>query len=142
MSRAVRTDDELDEYDEAVQKGGHRGEDTKVVTIDQFRKTVGADLTYASFPVAERPTVDVSAARDGINFLGARSDEGNTSFLECNRSFTTEVRVRFLQILQAEFGEKLVVVIDKTSYFTAKKVSGLWRTHRLSWYTFRLGWLS
>lgn len=92
------------------------------MTIDQFRKAVGADLTYAWFPLSERPTVDVSASREGINFLGALSDDGQTLFLECNGSFTKEVTVQFLQAIQAEFGEKLVVVLDQASYFTAKKV--------------------
>lgn len=92
------------------------------MTIDQFRKSVGADLTYAWFPVDERPTVEVSASRDGINFLGALTEEGETLFLECNGSFTKEVTVQFLQVLQAELGKKLVVFLDKASYFTAKKV--------------------
>ena len=55
-----------------------------VITIDQFRKTVGADLTYAWFPVNERPTVDVSASRKGINLLGALTEDGETMFLECD----------------------------------------------------------
>ena len=44
--------------------------------VDQFRKTVGADLAYAWFPVNERPTVDVSASREGINLLGALTETG------------------------------------------------------------------
>lgn len=64
----------------------------------------------------------MSAARDGINFLGALTEEGETLFLECNGSFTKEVTVQFLQVLQAEIGEKLVVLLDRGSYFTAKKV--------------------
>jgi len=103
-------------------KVGHRDEDATVITIDQFRKTVGADLTYAWFPVDERPTVDVSASRDGINFLGALTENGETLFLECDGSFTKEVTVQFFEVLQAKFGEKLVVVLDKGSYFTANKV--------------------
>lgn len=105
-----------------LKKIGRRDDDTTVVTIDQFRKTVGADLTYAWFPVDERPTVDVSASRDGITFLGGLTENGETLFLECNGSFTKEVTVQVLQALQATFGEKLVVVLDKGSYFTAKKV--------------------
>lgn len=93
-----------------------------MLTIDQFRKSVGADLTYAWFPIGERPTVDVSASRDGINLLGALTEDGETMFLECNGSFTKEVTVQFLQALQARFGEKLVVVLDKGTYFTANKV--------------------
>lgn len=92
------------------------------MTIDQFRKTVGADLTYAWFPVDERPTVDVSASRDGLNFLGALTEDGETLFVECTGSFTKEVTIQFLQVLQAEIGEKLVVLLDKGTYFTAEKV--------------------
>jgi transposase len=103
-------------------KVGRRDEDTTVITIDQFRKAVGADLTYAWFPVGERPTVDVSASQDGLNFLGALTKNGETMFLECTGSFTKEVTVRFFEALQARFGEKLVIVLDKGSYFTANKV--------------------
>jgi transposase len=103
-------------------KVGHRDEDATVVTIDQFRKAIGADLTYAWFPVGERPTVPVSASREGLNFLGALTENGETLFLECDGSFTKDVTVHFLQTLQAKFGEKLVVVLDKGTYFTAKKV--------------------
>jgi len=58
---------------------------------------VGADLTYAWFPVNERPTVNVSASGEGINFLGAFAEDGETLFLECTGSFTKEVTVQFLQ---------------------------------------------
>jgi len=103
-------------------KVGRRDEDRLVVTIDQFRKSVGADLRYAWFPIDERPTVNVSASRDGINFLGGLTEDGETLFLECAGSFIKETTVRFLQSLQARFGEKLLVVLDKGFYFTAKKV--------------------
>jgi len=104
-------------------KVGRRDDDTTVVTIDQFRKTVGADLAYAWFPVDERPTVDVSASREGLNFLGALTETGETLFLECSGSFTKEVTVQFLQVLQAKSGENLLIVLDKGSYFTAEKVA-------------------
>jgi len=83
---------------------------------------VGADLAYAWFPVDERSTRLLSASREGLNFLGALTETGETLFLECSGSFTKETTVRFLQALQAKFGEKLVVVLDKGSYFTANKV--------------------
>ena len=103
-------------------KVGRQDEDRLVVTIDQFRKSIGADLRYAWFPIDERPTVNVSASRDGINFLGGLTEDSEILFLECAGSFIKETTVRFLQSLQARFGEKLLVVLDKGSYFTAKKV--------------------
>ena len=103
-------------------KVGHRDADKTVITTAQFQKTVGADLTYVWFPVNERPTVDVSASREGINLLGALTETGETMFLECTGSFIKEVTTQFLQALQSEFGEEPVVVLDTDSYFTANKV--------------------
>lgn len=46
---------EREEFYETVEdRIGNRDEDAVVVTIDQLRKTVGADLTYAWFPIYER----------------------------------------------------------------------------------------
>ena len=67
----------------------------------------------------------MSASREGINLLGALTENGETMFLECNGSFTKEVTVRFLQALQERFGEELIVVLDKGTYFTANKVAPL-----------------
>ena len=50
------------------------------------------------------------------------TENGETMFLECNGSFTEDVTVRFLQALQERFGEELIVVLDKGTYFTANKV--------------------
>lgn len=101
---------------------GERDDNATVVTIDQLRKTVGADLTYAWFPIDERPTIDVTASREGINRLGALTEHGETLFLESNGSFTKEITVRFLQTLQEEFGENLIVVLDQAPYFIANTV--------------------
>ena len=84
---------------------------------------MGADLTYAWFPVNERPAVDASASREGINSLGVLTETGETVVLECTGSFTKEVTIQFLQALQARFREELVVVLDKGTYFTANKVT-------------------
>ena len=92
------------------------------MTLDQTRKTVGADLYYGWFPVGERPTVKVSASREGINLLGAVTEHGETEVLECDGSFTGEVTVRYLSHLQETFGEELIVLLDKATYFTAAAV--------------------
>ena len=64
----------------------------------------------------------MSASREGVNLLGAVTDNGETTVLECGGSFTGEVTIRFLEHLQAEFGEKLVVLLDQATYFTAAAV--------------------
>ena len=83
-----------------------------VVTIDQTRKAVGADLYAAWYPIGERPTVNVSTSREGANLLGAVTEYGETTVLECGGSFIDEVTIRFLEHLQAEFSERLVVFLD------------------------------
>lgn len=64
----------------------------------------------------------MSASRRGVNLLGAVTEYGDTTVLECGGSFTGEVTIRFLEHLQAAFGEKLVVLLDQATYFTASAV--------------------
>ena len=64
----------------------------------------------------------MSASREGVNLLGAVPEHGETTVLECGGSFTGEVTIRFLEHLQAEFGAKLVVLLDQATYFTAAAV--------------------
>lgn len=64
----------------------------------------------------------MSASRKGVNLLGAVTEYGKTTVLECGGSFTSEVTIRFLEHLQTEFGEKLVVLLDQATYFTAEAV--------------------
>lgn len=96
--------------------------DYTVLAVDQTRKTVGADLYQAWFPEGERVSLPVSASREGVNLLGAVSDEGETVFLESGGSFTSEVTIHLLEVLQEKFGEKIAVVWDNASYFTANAV--------------------
>ncbi|OIB56114.1 transposase [Natrialba sp. SSL1] len=92
------------------------------MTLDQTRKTVGVDLYYGWFPVGERPTPSLSVSREGVNLLGAVTEHGETEVLECGGSFTGDITVRFLAHLQETFGEKLVMLLDKATYFTAGAV--------------------
>jgi transposase len=64
----------------------------------------------------------VLASRKGVNLLGAVTEYGDTTVLECGRSFTGEVTIRFLNHLQSEYGDKLVVLLDQATYFTAAAV--------------------
>lgn len=57
-----------------------------------------------------------------MNLLGAVTEYGDTTVLESGDSFTGEVTIRLLEHLQAEFGEKLVVLLDQATYFTAEEL--------------------
>jgi transposase InsO family protein len=57
-----------------------------------------------------------------IKLFGAVSDSGETFFLPCEVNFNSDTTIRLLDALQTKFGEKICVVLDNASYFTAKKV--------------------
>jgi hypothetical protein len=64
----------------------------------------------------------VTGAWDSIKLLGAVSDTDETFFLPCAENFNSDTTIRLLDALQTEFGEKLCVVLDNASYFTANAV--------------------
>jgi len=64
----------------------------------------------------------VTGKWDSIKLLGAVSDAGETFFLPCETNFNSDTTIRLLDALQREFGEKICVVLDNASYFTANKV--------------------
>ena len=92
-----------------------------ILTVDQTRQVLST-LIYAWFPEGERPSLPVTGAWDSIKLLGAVSDQGETFFLPCEENFNSDTTIRLLDALQTEFGEKICVVLDNASYFTAKKV--------------------
>jgi hypothetical protein len=94
-----------------------------VVTVDQTRKAVATHLIHGWFPEGERPTLPVSGAWESVKLLGALTDRGETRFFDCESNFTAEVTIHLLQALQQEFGEKIAVVLDNASYFTANAVT-------------------
>jgi len=64
----------------------------------------------------------VTGKWDSIKLLGAVSDAGETFFLPCEENFNSDTTIRLLDALQTEFGEKICVVLDNASYFTANAV--------------------
>ena len=92
-----------------------------ILAIDQTRQVLST-LISAWFPAGERPSLPVTGAWESIKLLGAVSDSGETFFLPCEENFTSDTTIRLLDALQTEFGEKLCVVLDNASYFTANAV--------------------
>ena len=92
-----------------------------ILAIDQTRQVLST-LIYAWFPTRERPSLPVTGAWESIKLLGAVSDSGETFFLPCEENFNSDTTIRLLDALQTEFGEKLCVVLDNASYFTANAV--------------------
>jgi len=102
-------------------KLGNLDDEYIILTIDQTRQVLST-LIYAWFPEGERPSLPVTGAWDRIKLLGAVSDSGETFFLPCEENFNSDTPIRFLDALQTEFGDKICVVLDNASYFTANKM--------------------
>ena len=92
-----------------------------ILAIDQTRQIL-SKLIYAWFLEGERPSLPVTGAWDSIKLLGAVSDIGETLFLPCEENFNSDTTIQLLDALQTEFDEKLCVVLDNASYFTANAV--------------------
>jgi hypothetical protein len=93
------------------------------IAIDQTRKSVGCELYNAWFPEGERVSLPYWKTYEGVKLLGALSENGETFFTPVADSFTSEVTIRFLKALQAQFGECVHVVLDNATYFTSNKVA-------------------
>ena len=79
-------------------------------------------MIYAWFPEGERPSLPVTGAWDSIKLLGAVSDTDETFLLPCEENFNSDTTIHLLDAPQTEFGEKICVVLDNVSYFTANAV--------------------
>nr|WP_256290567.1 IS630 family transposase [Halobellus inordinatus] len=108
-------------WQEGFKKRDNLDDEYTVLTIDQTRQVLST-LIYAWFPEGERPSLPVTGAWDSIKLLGAVSDGGETFFLPCAENFNSDTTIRLLDALQTEFGEKICVVLDNASYFTANAV--------------------
>jgi transposase len=93
------------------------------VAVDQTRKTVGCELYHSWFPGGERVTLPYwKHAKQGVKLLGAVTNDREFFATEVIDRFTSDVTIRFLRALQAEFGEKLHVLLDTASCFTSRNV--------------------
>ena len=93
-----------------------------VVTIDQFHKPVSTVLRRGWHRIGSEPTVDVVRSKDSVTVLGAVAHDGRSLYCWTEENLTADHGVRFLAALEAEFGEDLVVMIDRASYFYAGDV--------------------
>lgn len=99
-------------------------DDWTLVTVDQFSKPVSTVLRRAWHRIGSRPTVEVAPSSDRVTVLGAVTHDGRSYYCWTEENLTADHGVRFLAALEAEFGEDLVVLIDRAGYFYAKK---LWK---------------
>lgn len=66
------------------------------------------------------PIVDVSGSRHGVTLLGAVSRGGESFYTWSEETLTADHGISLLRALTDEFGENIVVLVDRAPYFYAK----------------------
>ena len=95
-------------------------EDWIFLAVDQFNKRVQTVQRRGWYPIGSNPTIEVSGSRKSVTVLKAVTHEGDSLHCWTEENLTAQHGIRFLDALQSEFGEKLVVFLDQASYFYAK----------------------
>lgn len=72
------------------------------------------------FRIGSNPTVEVTGSRDNVTVLGAVTHGGETFHCWTEETLTADHGVMFLRALHEEFGDDLVILLDRAPYFFAK----------------------
>lgn len=95
-------------------------DDWTFIAVDQFTKYVQTVRRRGWYPIGSNPTLEVSSSRKKVTVLKAVTHEGDSFHCWTDENLTAEHGIRLVRALQAEFGEKLVIFLDRASYFYAK----------------------
>jgi hypothetical protein len=91
-----------------------------VVVVDQFTKHVGTVQRHGWYPIGSDLTIETSNSWDKVTVLGAVTDTGESFYCWTEENLTRYHGIRLLEALQEEFGEELVVFLDRAGYFYAR----------------------
>ena len=95
-------------------------DDKTIVVVDQFSKYVETVRQRGWHPIGSNPTVEVLKPYEKVTVLGAVTDDGDSFYCWTEESLTADHGVQLLEALVEEFGEDLVVFLDRARYFYAK----------------------
>jgi transposase len=93
-----------------------------VVAVDQFTKRIGTVQRRGWFRIGSEPTVKVTNSWEKVTVLGALTHEGESFYCWTEDNLTRRHGIQFLKALLDEFGDNLVVFLDRAGYFFAKDV--------------------
>jgi transposase len=85
--------------------------------VDQFTKRVGTVQRLGWYPIGSDPSIEMTNSWDKVTALGAVTDDGDSFYCWTEDSLKTQHGLWLLKALQEEFGEDLVVFLDRASYF-------------------------
>jgi hypothetical protein len=93
-----------------------------VAVVDQFTKRIGSVNRQAWYVAGSAPTINTTTSWDKLTVLGAVTNTGESFYIWTEENLTRKHGIRFLQALREEFGENLVVFLDRAGYFFANDV--------------------
>ena len=93
-----------------------------VVVVDQFTKYVETVQQRGWHPIGSNPTVEVLKPYEKVTVLGAVTHKGDSFYCWTEEALTAAHGTRLLEALIEEFGEDLVVFLDRAPYFYARDV--------------------
>lgn len=109
-----------EEFQNTVQKTDLIEDGWTFVAVDQSSKYVGTVGQRGWHKVGSDPRRPVWNARDKVTTLGAVTHEGENLYLSTEEYLTADHSISLLLALLEEFGDQLIVFLDRASYFYAK----------------------
>lgn len=85
--------------------------------VDQFTKRIGTVQRRGWFPIGSKPTVEVGSSWGKVTVLGAVTHDGESFYCWTEDNLATEHGIKLLKALMDEFGDNLVVFLDRAGYF-------------------------
>lgn len=92
------------------------------MVVDQFTKRIGTVQGRGWFEMGSNPRVTVGNSWKKVTVLGAISHTGESLYCWTDENLTRRHGIQFLRALLEEFGENLVVFLDRAGYFVANDV--------------------
>lgn len=93
-----------------------------VVVVDQFTKRIGTVDRRGWYPIGSEPTIETTNSWEKVTVLGAVTDDGDSFYCWTEENLGTRHGILLLRALQAEFGQKLVVFLDRAGYFYTRNL--------------------
>lgn len=88
--------------------------------MDQSSKYVGSVERRGWYHRGSNPSRPVWNPREKVTTLGAITHEGESLYLFTEEYLDTDYGIHLLNALREEFGEKLIVLLDRAPYFYTK----------------------
>ena len=88
--------------------------------MDQFTKGVGTVQRRGWYPIGSNPTIETSNSWDKVTVLGAVTGDSDSFYCWTEENLTRRHGIWFVDALRDEFGEEIVVFLDRAGYFYAR----------------------